>query len=190
MPKVEIEESELASLQAVSKFVDTGLKNPKTRTTLLGVQKILNPDAVIPELDAADGVMRQVKAVEDKLDGFMTKLTERDARDEDSRRTAELQGRVAKGQEYLRGNGYNEDGVKKVEELMLQEGVASYAAGLALFERINPTPKPASASSSRWGTPVGADKALPDNKSLWESQGMDDDWLREAINSTSDHFRQ
>lgn len=189
MAKVEIEESELAELRQVNTFVTAGLKNPKTRTQLLGVQKTLNPDAVIPEIDAAEGVMKSVKAVEDKVDAFMQKLTERDAQSEEQRRTASLQDKMSKGQDYLRGNGYNEDGVKKVEELMLAEGISSYAGGLALFEKLNPPSRPAEASTRRWIAPQGGEP-IADNKALWESQGDDENWLRSAINDASPAFRQ
>ncbi len=189
MAKIEIEESELANLKAVNTFVEAGLKNPKTRTQLLGVQKTLNPEAVIPELDAAEGVMKSVNAISERLDGFMKKLDERDTQSEETRRTNALQEKMTKGQQYLRDSGYGDDGVKKIEELMLQEGISSYAAGMAYFERLNPPPKPSNGSSSRWPAPIG-DIASPDNKALWESQGDDDTWLHDAINAASPAFRQ
>lgn len=190
MAKVEIEESELASLQAVNKFVDAGLKNPKTRTTLLGVQKTLNPETVIPELDAADGVLKAVNAVAESVAALKKDIDDTRTTQAEAVRTSELQGRVSKGQDYLRGHGYNEEGIKKVEDLMLQENIASYAAGLALFERLNPPSKPADSSSSRWGTPAAADITLADNKELWESQGDSELWLQKQIAAAKQEFRQ
>lgn len=190
MAKVEIEEAELAALRNVNAFVDTGLKNPKTRKQMLAIDRTLHPDKSIPELDAAEGVMAAVNAVSEKVDGMFKKLEERETASEETRRTAELASRVTKGQEYLAGNGYNADGIKKVEELMLSENISSYAAGLALFERLNPPPTPADNSRTpRFGDMSGNDIQSVDYKDLWESQGQSDKWLNDSINTVRKDFR-
>lgn len=191
MPKVEIEESELAALRNVNAFVDTGLKNPKTRKQMLAIDRLLHPDKSIPELDATEGVMAAVNEVKETVAGLLTKMNERDTASEETRRTAELASRVQKGQEYLTANGYNAEGVKKIEDLMLAENISSYAAGLALFERLNPAPTPADNSRTpRFGDLSGNDVTSVDYKDLWESQGQSDKWLNDSIANVRKDFRQ
>ena len=192
MAKIEIEESELAALNAVHKVVQTALANPKTRTTMLTIQKTLNPDAVIPELDATEGVMKAVNAVNEKLDSFMTRLNESETAAAERSRTAELTQRVQNGQGLLKRAGYQKEGIDAIEELMLSEGISSYAAGKALFESLNPPASPADMSrTSKWGSSLDDDiQSGEAYKRLWETQGQDDSWLNENIAKVRNEFRQ
>jgi hypothetical protein len=52
MALVEIDEAELRSHRAVTEAMQKMLANPKTRGQLLRLQKTVNPDLVIPEVDA------------------------------------------------------------------------------------------------------------------------------------------
>lgn len=190
MAKVEIEESALAELTAVNNFVSGALKNPKTRRTLLGVQKALNPDASIPELDATDHVMSAVGEIKTMVEGVKADLEKRTSDDAEARRVASLQDRVSKGQDYLRAHGYQDDGIKKVEELMLAENIASYAAGLALFEKINPPQAPADETRiGRFGSMSDADVEGDFFKKLMETQGRDDHVVNSMVADTRKAFR-
>lgn len=190
MPKVEIEESELQQLQQVNSFATTALANPKTRAQMLRIQKTLHPDTAIPELDAEDHVSEAVKSVEQKVDALMAKMSERDAAAEESRRNAELSARMTAGHKMLREHGYQEDGIKKIEELMLAEGIASYAAGLALFEKQNPSSEPADTSrGSPFGSMSDNDMNADDMKDLWESQGHSERWIEKSLASVRNEFR-
>ena len=83
-----------------------------------------------------------------KVDAALKRIEDAEAKREENRRDSAAAARIQSGQEYLLKHGYNADGIKKVEELMLSEGIASYAGGLALFERINPPPAPADAPAA------------------------------------------
>lgn len=190
MAKVEIEEAELLALRNVRTFANTALQNPKTRKQMLAIDKALNPDKPIPELDAAEQVMTVVNDVKAQVDGIMKKLDERQTSDETSRATAALAARVQAGQEYLAKNGYAADGIEKIEALMLQENIASYAAGLALFERLNPPASPADVSrTSRFGSLSDQDLGTDDNKELWESQGQSESWFQKSLDNVRRDFR-
>lgn len=191
MPKIEVEESELAALQRVNKFAESALGNPKTRADMLRIQKTLNPDAVIPELDATDNVMKVVSGVEQKVDALMKKLDERDTKTEEDRRNHTLASKMQAGQEFLAKKGYNADGIKKVEDLMLAENIGSYAAGLALFEQMNPPAAPSDSSrTSRFGASFDDDfQKADDYKALWESQGQDENWLQQSLATVRKEFR-
>lgn len=190
MAKIEVEESDLVALRRVNTFAETALNNPKTRRQMLEIQKALNPDAVIPEIDATDHVMNAVNAVSAKVDSMMTALTARDTAADDARRTSALQEKMAAGQKMLRDHGYNEEGITKIEALMLAEGIVSYAAGLALFERQNPAPPPADNSRpGRFGDMSGNDVQTDDFKKLWDSQGQSEEWLQESLRNVRSEFR-
>ncbi len=190
MPKIEIEESELLALKKVQGFAEAALNNPKTRRTMLEVQKTLTPDAVIPELDAAKGVLDQLKGVEEMVQGLSKKLDDRAAADEEARRTAAFEGKIRTGREYLTKSGYGADGVEKIEALMQSEGIVSYAAGMAYFEKLNPQPGPSDVSrTGRFGDLSGNDVQTDDFKDLWDSQGQSESWLNQSINRVRSEFR-
>lgn len=192
MPKVEIEESELAALQQVTKFFQTGLANPKTRQDVLRLQKTLNPEAVIPELEAADHVSATVKTVEEKVDAVLKRLDERLAKDEETSREKTLREQVDTGRAQLRAAGYNAEGVEKVEKFMLENGVANYAAGMAYFEKLNPPSAPADASTSRWGSLPDPVNVQDDHKALWDSRGIGaaaEAWTDAQISKIRSEFR-
>lgn len=190
MAKIEIEEAELANLRQVNQFASSALSNPKTRESMLKIQKALNPDAVIPELDAADQVMKAVKGVEDKVDGMMKSLNEERTKLQEDQRTSQAQQRMAAGQKLLVEHGYNAEGVAKIEKLMLDEGIVSYAAGIAYFEKLNPPSAPADNSRvSRFGSlSDNNDIQADDYKELWESQGVSENWLQQSLAKVRSEF--
>lgn len=190
MAKVEIEESELAAYRRIQGVAETLLQNPKTRTQFLKLQKEIHPEAVIPELDAAEGVLQAVRGIEEKVTGVMTRLDERENAAADAERTREIEGRMRTGQKMLRDEGYNADGIDKIEKLMLEEGISNYSAGLALFERRNPPSAPADASTSRWGSMSDQNMDGPDVKDLWDTQGQSEKWVQDSIASIRKEFRQ
>ncbi len=191
MAKVEIEESELAALQRVNQFATTALANPRTRNAMLKVQKTLNPEQVIPELDAAEQVRGEFAPVMEQLAALTKKLDERDTKADEDRRTAEANARISAGHAYLAKHGYQAEGIAKIEELMLAEQTTSYAMGLALFEKLNPAPSPADMSrTSPWGANLDPGiQTSDDYKRLWESQGQDQQWLDESIAKVRSEFR-
>ena len=93
-----------------------------------------------------------------------------------------LNSRVEDGRKVLANAGYNAEGIEKVEKLMLDRQIADYDAGMALFERINPPSRPMDEPSSRWGSNLPTEiEQGADYKQLWETQGQDDQWLKNAL---------
>ncbi len=191
MAKIEVEESELAALQRVNKFAESALGNPKTRADMLRIQKTLNPDAVIPELDATESVMSVVKSLKDEIAADREARKKEADTEAETRRNATLAAKMQAGQEFLAKKGYNADGIKKIEDLMLAENIGSYAAGLALFEQMNPPAAPSDSSrTSRFGASFDDNfQASDDYKALWESQGQDENWLQQSLATVRKEFR-
>lgn len=121
--------------------------NPKTR---LGVQRLIKeiePERVIPELDAAQPVLDELKALRDQIAAKEKAETERDAaraKEAEERETAQ---KIERGRTMLRGKGYQKEGIEKIEKLMVDRDLGDFDAAMALFERDQPKENPAIPSS-------------------------------------------
>ena len=192
MAKVEIDQAELDALRRVQGFADAALANPKTREDMLRINKALNPDKPIPELDATDRVLGVVKVVEEKLDGVLKTIGKAEEDRLEREAKAGIQSRIDAGQALLRRHNYTAEGIDKIEKLMLERGIGDYEAGMALFASLNPPSAPADASSSRWGSM--SDQPLSpgneDYKELFESQGQSENWLQNQLTNIRREFRQ
>jgi hypothetical protein len=113
------------------KLLNTLLENPKTRNMTQRLVKEVNPKAYIPELDAAAPVLAELKRSNDRIDALTAQLQKRDTMDD-----------IEKNRSTLRSRGYNDEGIKKIEELMTGRGIADYDAAEALFDKQNPAPAP------------------------------------------------
>lgn len=193
MPKVEIDEAELASLRNIREFTNTAFSNPKTREKMLRVQKDLNPEASVPEIDAADRVMGAVDKVMERVEAMSKRMDDREKNERETEATGRATRRLQEGQELLARNGYNAEGVKKIEDLMVERGISDYEAGLVLFEKKNPKPAPSEYSSGRWGSMSDVENVQADDfKPLWETGGKGgeaDAWLNGQIKKIRTEFR-
>jgi hypothetical protein len=180
---IEIDEAELANYKALSGFLNKALANPKTRREILKVQKQLDPNASIPELDANEPVLGEVDALRKELASFREENAKERHDREERDRVAALTTRWNTGRDSLRKAGYNEDGIKKIEEIMEQEGIANHDVAQAYFERLNPPPapvRPAAAAFNMLDQIHGAPEDV--FKDLISSKGQDDNVLQRSIN--------
>lgn len=148
MATVEIEESELAQYKGIAQTLQTWMNNPKARQKILEARKEIDPNAVIPEIDAAKPINEAMSKLDEKLTAFEKRLDEDKTAREDAKKLAELNTRWESGRQTLRSKGYTEEGIKKVEELMEKEGIANHDAGAAYYDRLNPPEEPIAPSNS------------------------------------------
>lgn len=138
MPLIEVEEGDYAMAAAAKAVLDRLGANPKTRRRLLEVVKEFNPDAAIPELDAAAPLEAKIgemeKALESKLSALENKLSEREATDS-------FTSSIEKERKKLRKAGWDDEAIGKIEKLMETEGFVNYAAAVALYEKSLPKAK-------------------------------------------------
>ena len=132
----EIEESELNNLVGVAQVFDAALKNPQTREQALRMVKAVKPDAVIPELDAADPIREELAEMREIIE-----------QDRAERREREINGQFAQkwqeGQNYVRRDKkYTAEGLAQIEEFMVDNAIADHRIGVAAFEAMNPTALP------------------------------------------------
>ena len=118
-------------------------KNPKTRSTLLRLMKEDNPELAIPELDAAQPVLDEVKALRERLDAKEKKEQEDAAKLAKEASEREAAQAIEHGRALLQRKGYQKEGVEKIEEMMKARNLPDYEAAMALFERDQPRDAPA-----------------------------------------------
>lgn len=184
---VEIDENELAGYKALTARVQAWMGNPEARRKVLEATKLIDPNAVIPELDAAKPINDAMGKLSEDLAAFRKEVSEERTKREEHNKLLELNSKWESGRVKLRGEGYTEDGIKKIEELMEKEGIANHEAGAAYFDRINPPEQPIMPTDSGFDMlkesfmPNGDANAEADRKALFENP---DAWLNKAVTNT------
>jgi hypothetical protein len=187
MPMVEVDEAELTRYRQVAGFVQTALNNPKTRRKILEADKTLNPEKAIPELDAADPLHDELKALREEMAAERTARAQKEAEEADKRTKAEWDHQWSRGQQKLRDLRVSDEAITEIEKLMTDRNIVDHEAGLALFEKLHPTPPPVMNGSSRFGWFEGPDKDAPDIKLLLDQNY--DEFLGQAIDKARADFR-
>jgi hypothetical protein len=148
MALVEIDEAELRSHRAVTEAMQKMLANPKTRGQLLRLQKTVNPDLVIPEVDAVEPFQAEMGEVKSALAGMQKMLADERAEREAERKQAELRTSWEQGRSKLRAAGYTDEGLEMVEKFMEDKGIADHEVAAAAHERLHPPQQPVRSASS------------------------------------------
>lgn len=176
----EIDETQLSVLSQTYKFTQAALNNPETRAKMLEIQKALNPNVVTEEDIAA----RHAKPIIERMDAIQKRLDDREKAEADEREKrghAALTQKVIDGRKMLADEGYTEDGIKKIEEMMETEGVASYSVAKVYYEKLNPPAQPVTASNRMIDYLVPETRQSDDMKPLFEGRGQSQAWENQAI---------
>ena len=139
MPLIEVEETDFQNSSAAKQLLDKFAANPKLRPKLLGLIKELNPDAAIPEIDAAAPLREELDALRKEVSGTVGELKELL---ESGNRKREVEDTIASERRKLRKSGWDDDGIQKIETLMQERGLVDYEAAAALVEKQMPKPAP------------------------------------------------
>ena len=172
----QITDAQLAEYQNVDAFVRRALAHPKHRRKILEVQKGLNPDTAIPEIDESDPLREKIASLEQRLD-----------QRENDEQTRALSTNWSAGRERARRRGFSDDGLAKLESFMEQRSILSHDDAVVLYEHLHPSPTPAQGSSGGWNFFVPPANASPDLKLLYD--GNDEAWLAQAIPDTLNRIR-
>jgi hypothetical protein len=147
MPMVEIDEAQLRQSQAVIETVNRMMADPKSRRMVLEARKIVEPNVSIPELDAAAPIHNELAALRKQQEDFIKAQEERAAKEADDKRQDKLRADWAANRRRFEAEGYDSEGVKKIEEFMEKNGIVDGDIALAAWERKNPRPNPAPSHS-------------------------------------------
>lgn len=183
---IEVDETQFLAQSDLAKTVSAMLKNKDSRALVLKAQKIVNPSAVIPEIDAAAPVQAELEAARKEFsEGLAAIKKEREDEVAERRRSA-LVSKFEEGRKSLRSEGYNDDGIAEVEKLMEAKGIIDHEDGKTLFEKLHPPQEPARATGfGSWNflDEAKGDKADTNMKRLLESKGEDEGALNSMINT-------
>jgi len=123
MPEVNLD-------QSARMLLDQLMTNPKTKREIQKLVKTLHPNVVTDE-ELAEPTLAPMRAELDELKAFKKKY-------EDDI----IDGSFNKKFDQLKQDGWTEDGIEKLKDLMLKRQIPDVDAAAALFERQNPPAKP------------------------------------------------
>ena len=174
---VEMTAEEAKLLRGSKTLMDRLLKDPKTRRQAEGLVKQLYPEAVTTD-DVAAPYIERIDGLEKKLDKY---FKEQEGKELDTR----LNSQIAQ----LREDGYTEEGIEKIKEIMVKEQIPNAIAASKLWDKANP-PKPAENSNftpSNWGfghkTEDGDLKLLFEDEDAWAEKEARKAWDEETRKS-------
>ncbi len=181
MPKIEIEEAELANLKRVNDVAALIGKNPKARALLQEAVALAAPEEVGPEHRIRSEVSEQLGAIREELKKDREERDKERAEREAGAAKRALEERWLAGRKAARDQGYVGEGLEKLEEFMEKKGVADHEVAIPAFERENPPPEPVVTGGSRWNffdvkAEAESDVALKDLLA-----GNDESFLAKAI---------
>lgn len=174
---VEIDETQLTSLQNTAKIVQGLLKNPKTRRKVLEAYKEYDPTAAVPELDVTEPVVERMNQLEGAVIEFMKKEREDREKDKTESQLERMRAQAESGRRMLVERGYTAEGITKLEEFRNQKGLVDYNDAVRLYELDNPPPSVSEPTSGMnffdmMHNDVSAENDF--NKRLHDSLGQDD----------------
>lgn len=179
---VEVDEEQLLRSEQLRQTVAEILKHPEGRRKLLEAQKLRFPDTPIPEIDTVQQSYSELEKLREDLATFKNEQKAAKEKEESDRNLYQLNHRWTNGQARLKKEGYTEEGLKAVEELMAKHGIVDHEIGRAYFERLNPPQPPVTpAGSSAWGFFDTPEQNGDDIKQLIESKGDNEPLLRKMV---------
>lgn len=188
MPKIEIDEAEYNQMVALRGVATKIAANPQARKVFESAHKMVDPNALTPLTDAEKAQLEPVNAIKSELSAEIAAL-KKEREDEKRERTlAALAQKQTEGLTRLRRAGYTDEGVAAVQKLMEEKGLPDVEDAVAIFERNNPPPLPATPSGGigSWGftdSAGDADKSIQDLiASKGNSEQIADRMAREALN--------
>ena len=190
MAIVQIDEADLLQYRQLHGAAQAILANPESRKLLQKAQKIVNPQARIPEVEIEERVQAEVGGVREEL----AKLTKRLDEDAQARQTtaqaAEITATWDKQKADLRRRGFTDDGIRKIEEHALAESIPNLRAAANDYLAQNPPPAPEAPSGfGSWDFFGEAREKDTYVEKMIEARGDNDGLLNKEIAATLTEFR-
>ena len=187
MPLVEVEQEELNIARNARVLLEKFHGNPKTRQTLLRMTKELNPAANIPEIDLVDPVEKKISAQAEELKALRESIAAEKA-------SSDIDRRISEARAGLKARGWDDEGIGKIEKLMQDEGIPSYEAAEALFEKRLPkntatTPASSAMRNTSWNTTDATGDDLFKRALQRNNFGAQKEWQDREVNKALLDFR-
>lgn len=108
------------------------LSSPETRTETLKLFKKVNPNVAIPEIDAANPVLKEVDGLKEELKALQKKLDE-------EKLDGKLQNTVTK---LKAERGFTDEGMQAIIKLAAEKSIPDLEVAADHYERNLPKPEP------------------------------------------------
>lgn len=185
MPKIEVDEEEYVRNSRLRDTVAKIWANPKTRVQLQALHKEVDPSAQTPELDAQAPVNEAISSIKKDMSEFLAEQRKEKAEREQQEKLSSLNSKISSGLAALRQAGWNDTGIKGVEEIMEKHGIVDVEIAANHYEKLHPPPPPVTpGGSGAWNflEPPSDDDA--DLKQLIESKGQSMPLLDKMVRDT------
>ncbi len=197
MPTVEVDELQLQQSTKLRQAFEALMKNPKSRRKVLEAQRIIEPDAKIPELDEPDPLEAATKPLADKVAELQKQIEDDKAARERDGRLSQLQTLKDTGIKKLREQRYTDDGIKAIEKIMEDKGILDPLDAAAIFDRDHPPQAPVQQSGGTGGwnftdlpsSTEDADDKYVDSLLKAGKNGISDGALMQRVGNTINEVR-
>ena len=165
---IEVDEAEYNQMVALRAVASKIVANPAARKRLEEAQKLADPNAPTPMLDAEAAQLAPVNALEKKFNDEVAAL-KKEREDEKREQTlASIAGKQEAAFARLKSQQhYTDEGVEAVRKLMETKGLIDVDDAVAIFERDHPPQMPATPSGitgDKWNfadvSDPGTDKSI------------------------------
>lgn len=171
--QIEVDETEYLALQQVAGLMNNMLGNKDARGLIQRATKIVVPNASIPEIDAAEPIMGEVKKLRDELEAEKKARAEEKAQEDAARKTRKFQNRWERDKQSLRDEGWMDDAISGAEKFAEEHGIPDLEAAALKYAKTHPVPQPV--------TPGGMT-----NFNLFEPAPESDDTMKKLMDGRGD----
>lgn len=188
---IEVDEVEYANQQRLTQLYGSMMQDPKSRELLTKAAKIVNPKAVTPELDAKEEVLAILESERQERIKLQAELAADKAEREQEKALAQFSNGWEAQKAQLRKEGWQDEGIEKVEEHAKTLGIANLSAAAAHLEKITPAPQVAQSSGFAPFDSFNPSERDNENfKALMANGGQDDPMLEnKMIREALDDYR-
>lgn len=188
--QVEVEETEFVNQQQLAALYGKMMQDSKSRELLTKAAKIVNPNAVTPELDAKNEVLAALAVERTAREELQARLDAEKAEREQEKQMQTFQQSWDQKLGGLRKQGYTDEGIEKITALAQERGIVDLDAAAALFDKMNP-PQTVSQSSgfAPFDTFNPSDRDNENFKALMEAKGDDPMTENKMIREALDDYR-
>lgn len=190
MALIEVDESEFAALKRVRDTVAKIANAPDAKKLLQKAHKLVDPNAVTPDLDADDAKEKDKSESQKQIDELKAQIAADKAEREKNETLARLNTKFEAGRAKLKNERrYTPQGIERVEKFMEERGIADHEIAADHLERQDGPPpevmSPRAFGSFNFIEPPKDDDTFV--KALLESKGDDDGAvLKAAVEAVGD----
>ena len=181
MALIEVDESEFAALKRVRDTVAKIANAPDAKKLLQKAHKLVDPNAVTPDLDADEVETKNKTEWQTKFQELEAKIAADKAEREKNDSLAALNSKFEAGRTALREQRYTAEGIEAVEKFMNERGIPDHLVAAAYLEKQNPPQEvmsPRAFGSFNFIEPPKDDDTFL--KALLDSKGDDDSAVLKA----------